>query len=177
MTSWDEQFSDQTLSANRVPEANSPSTAGIAPAPPVTPVSVSIAQPVSSVSERRFRALSGLLALPDLVTTRAGLRTAPIAALALVVGLCSVWSGQRALLGFDPGAAAFAVWFAGLFVLVLVCDQADRETPGTVVHATTGTRTRFSSKWVAVIVIGIGVVSFYIWQEAPTAPPTIPASI
>ena len=51
-------------------------------------------------------------------------------------------------------------------MLVLVCDQADRETPGTVVHATTGTRTRFSSKWVAVIVIGIGVVSFYIWQEA-----------
>ena len=141
--SRDEQFIDQTLPAAAI----SPSTADIVP-------------------ERPFRALSGLLALPDPVATRVRLRSAPVAALALVVGVLFVWIGQRALLGVDPGAYAFAVWFAGLLVLVLLYCQADRGTPGAVAKATTDTLVRLSGKRVAVL-LGIGVVSFYIWQEAP----------
>ena len=176
-TSQNEQVVDQAFLVRSVPVVTSPSA--IAPALSVTSRSPviddsetlqfasfpSMVQPVDSVPKRRLRAHSRLLALPDLVTTRAGLRTAPIAALTLAVGLISVWSGQRALIGVDPGASSFVVWFAGLFVLVLVCNQADRRMP--TAYSRTDTRSGFSGMRVAVLFGIIVVISLYIWQAAP----------
>jgi 4-amino-4-deoxy-L-arabinose transferase-like glycosyltransferase/Ca2+/Na+ antiporter len=152
-TSRDETSVEQARSVNRVPAANSRSTGDIA-----------LAQPVSSGPEPPIRALSGVSALPALVVTRLRLRSAPVAALALVAGVLFVWIGQRALLGVDPGAGAFAVWLAGLLMLVFLYDQAGG-MPGAVAYATTATPAGLSGKRRAVVLFGVGVVSIYIWHD------------
>ncbi len=169
---------DQAVSGDHAPMAISRSTARItltrsvplqsvpidSPAPLPGTSSGSTTQPDSNVPSQAVPTRSRLLAFPDLVATRLRLRSAPVAALALVVGLGFVWIGQRALLGVDPGPGAFAVWFAGLLVLVLVCVQAGRGIPAG--YAIPADRVRISRLQVALL-CGIGVVSLYIWQAAP----------
>ncbi len=155
-------FFDRAALANRGSPVILPSTAHITPPPSSTPT----ADPIDDREtrpERSLRALSGLLALPDWAATSVRLRSAPVAALALIAGLCLVWIGQRALLDFDPGVVAFGVWFTGLLALVWLWDQADRKTPQA--YATTDARAGLSGKRKAVL-FGIGIVSLFIWQEA-----------
>lgn len=149
---------------DQAPQARG-SSAVISPStPPATP-SGSMTLPVSSVPAAPFRAFSGLTALPGQVATRLRLDRAPVAGLALAVGLSLVWIGQRSLLDFDPGTSAFAIWFAGLLLLAFLAVQAGSETAGPSA-AVADSGAWFSRKRV-VVIFGIGVASIYIWKEAP----------
>lgn len=118
----------------------------------------------SPAPERPPLTLDGLLAWPDWVATRLHLRSAPVAAVALGIGLLLVWIGQRALLDVDPGVAAFTVWFVGILLVVLLYVQADQGMQ--VAYAAARSFARLSRARIAVLV-GIGVASVYLWNETP----------
>lgn len=135
---------------------------------------------------------SSLLASPDWFAAEAPSRRTA-AALALSLGLGCVWTGQRALAGADPGVTAWTAWFAGLGLVVWLCECAGRveqaayfgrvEQAGRVGQTAPSARaglaaasdgapaapsgTSRMSRTATVILVGVGLVSAYLWRVAP----------